>query len=387
MADFTYTDVLPIGADETPYRLLTTEGVSHRGGRRAHVPAGLPRGAAAAGLRGHPRHPAPAPPGPPGPAAPDPRRPAGQPERPLRRPGPAQERQHRGRRRAAHVPGHRHRDRHGQARPAGAHRGPRRGGTLPRHLRRLPDPEPALLPAGPPDHVGRAQHRHQPARPDRAVRRHRARPRAGLQVPRHGQGRGQRQQVVPVPGDQGPAEPRLDDEVPRREAAQPGHRRLPAVPPGRRHRRHQRRVRAQDGQVRLSEVPRLAAHGRQRRGSRLPRPGHGGRGPRPDPAVRDRRAVRRQVLLPRRPRRPSAPARGELPGRDRSLVLGRPAGPGQDHPRGGLPRAAGARPGAVPARDHRRAPRRRRGPDRPEPADGRRARAADRPCRSRPGSR
>jgi fumarate hydratase class I len=28
MADFTYTDVLPLGADETPYRLLTTEGVS-----------------------------------------------------------------------------------------------------------------------------------------------------------------------------------------------------------------------------------------------------------------------------------------------------------------------------------------------------------------------
>ena len=28
MADFTYTDVLPIGADETPYRLLTTEGVT-----------------------------------------------------------------------------------------------------------------------------------------------------------------------------------------------------------------------------------------------------------------------------------------------------------------------------------------------------------------------
>ena len=28
MADFTYTDVLPTGADETPYRLLTTEGVT-----------------------------------------------------------------------------------------------------------------------------------------------------------------------------------------------------------------------------------------------------------------------------------------------------------------------------------------------------------------------
>ena len=36
-----------------------------------------------------------------------------------------------------------------------------------------------------------------------------------------------------------------------------------------------------------------------------------------------------------------------------------------------LPRAARARPGPVPPRDHRRPPRRRRRPDRPEPAHGR----------------
>ena len=28
MADFTYTDVLPLGTDDTPYRLVTTEGIS-----------------------------------------------------------------------------------------------------------------------------------------------------------------------------------------------------------------------------------------------------------------------------------------------------------------------------------------------------------------------
>ncbi len=35
MPEFTYTDLLPIGPDETPYRLLTTEGVStvEAGGR------------------------------------------------------------------------------------------------------------------------------------------------------------------------------------------------------------------------------------------------------------------------------------------------------------------------------------------------------------------
>jgi len=28
MSDFAYTELLPIGADQTPYRLLTTDGVS-----------------------------------------------------------------------------------------------------------------------------------------------------------------------------------------------------------------------------------------------------------------------------------------------------------------------------------------------------------------------
>ena len=64
---------------------------------------------------------------------------------------------------------------------------------------------------------------------------------------------------------------------------------------------------------------------------------------------RDRGAVRRQVLLPRRAGDQAAQARGVLPGRDRGLLLGRPAGGRQDHRRRGLPRGAGDRPGAVPA--------------------------------------
>ena len=43
-------------------------------------------------------------------------------------------------------------------------------------------------------------------------------------------------------------------------------------------------------------------------------------------ADRHRRAVRRQVLLPRRARDPAAAARRVVPGRDRRVVLGRPAG-------------------------------------------------------------
>ena len=86
MAEFAYTDMLPLGADDTPYRLLTTEGVSDGRGRRPHLPEGRPRGADAAHrdamhdiahllrpahlaqLRAHPR------------------RPGGLPERPVRRP-------------------------------------------------------------------------------------------------------------------------------------------------------------------------------------------------------------------------------------------------------------------------------------------------------------
>ena len=89
-----------------------------------------------------------------------------------------------------------------------------------------------------------------------------------------------------------------------------------------------------------------------------------------------RRAVRRQVLLPRRAGDPAAPARRVLPGRDRGVVLGRPAGAGQDHRGRRVPRAARDRPGAVPARDRRRGPRRRRRADRPDPADGRDPRRA-----------
>ena len=47
---------------------------------------------------------------------------------------------------------------------------------------------------------------------------------------------------------------------------------------------------------------------------------------------------------------------------DRGVVLGGPPGAGQDHAGGRVPRAAGDRPRALPARGDRRAPRRRRRP-------------------------
>ena len=135
----------------------------------------------------------------------------------------------------------------------------------------------------------------------------------------------------------------------------------PPVPPGDRRRRDQRRVRAQDGQVRVRPVPGHAADRGLDARQRLPRRRARADGARHHQEDRDRRAVRRQVLLPRRAGDQAAPARGVLPGGDRGLLLGRPAGARQDHRRGRLPRGARDRPGAVPAGPgvgcRRRAPR------------------------------
>ncbi len=64
-----------------------------------------------------------------------------------------------------------------------------------------------------------------------------------------------------------------------------------------------------------------------RAGARLPRPGPGAAGAGADPRVRHRRAVRRQVLLPRRPGDPPAPPRRVAAGRRsrcRARRTGRP---------------------------------------------------------------
>ena len=115
-----------------------------------------------------------------------------------------------------------------------------------------------------------------------------------------------------------------------------------------------RRIRAEDGQVRLGPVPGHAAPGR-RIGQRawVPGPRAGAAGAGDHPEDRHRRAVRRQVLLPRRAGDPAAPARRVVPGRHRGVLLRGPAGAGQDHPGGRVPGAAGDRPGPVPPGDHR----------------------------------
>ena len=384
MPEFAYQDLLPIGHDETPYRLA-----DHR--RRVHVRhpggplrQGRARGAHAPHPAGDARHrPPPAARAPPA-AAQHPRRPRGLAQRPLRRPRPAEERQHRGRRRAADVPGHGHGHRQGQAGPVRVHRRRRRGGHRPRHLRDLPHLPPALLPDGPAHDVGGDEHRHQPAGRDQDRGRRRRR----LQAALHGQGWRLGQQELPVPGDQGRPERAAacsSSSTPRsaRSAPRPARRTTwPSSSAARRPRWRWRRPSWPSTRY-LDTLPKSG----NELGRRLPGPRAGAAGAGAHPPHGDRRPVRRQVLLPRRAGDPPAPPRRQLPDRHRRLLLGRPPGARQDHRRRGLPGAAGDRPGPVPARDDPGRPRRRGGPDRPEPPDERDPRRAVRATRSRPGSR
>ena len=175
-----------------------------------------------------------------------------------------------------------------------------------------------------------------------------------VQVPVHGQGRRVGEQVATCTRRPRRCSARRHGLVPRGEDPLARHRRLPAVSPGDRRGRHQRGVRAEDRQVRLGQVPGHAANVRLAGRARVPRPRARAAGAGDHAPGRDRRPVRRQVLLPRRPGDPAAPARRILPGGDRGVLLGGPPGARQDHPRRGVPRAAGDRPGAVPAGYQRR---------------------------------
>ena len=111
----------------------------------------------------------------------------------------------------------------------------------------------------------------------------------------------------------------------------------------------ERRTDAEDGQARLGPLSRRAADVGRAGRARLPRPRARGGDPQADAGARRRRAVRRQVFLPRRARDPPAAPRRLAADRPRRLLLGRPAGARQDHPRRRVPRGAGARSGALPA--------------------------------------
>ena len=227
LRDFAYSDMLPLGADDHRLPAGVDRGGVHHRGRGPEVLEGRAGGADPAHVGGHARH-QPLPALRPPPAAPQhPRRPRGLGQRPLRGNRAAPERQHRGRRDPAHVPGHRHRGDHGPQGRAGAHLRRRRRSRLPGRVRHLPHVQPALLAARPARHVHGGQHPEQPARPDRDPLQAGRRLRAVL----HGQGRRLGQQVVPLPEDQGPAQRAVAARLLRRDPAAARHGGLPALPP------------------------------------------------------------------------------------------------------------------------------------------------------------
>ena len=204
------------------------------------------------------------------------------------------------------------------------------------HPRRLRQEEPALQPGRAAVDVRGEEHRRQSAGADRDRRGRRG----FLQVPVHGQGRRLGQQELPLSGDAVDPHPRADDRLPQGKDPHARHRRLSALPPGDRHRRHVGRADDEDGQARLGPLSRRAADRRRAGRPRLPRPRAGGGGSPADPVARRRRAIRRQVFLPRRAGHPPAAPRRVAADRSRRVLLGRPPGARQDHPRRRLPRAA-----------------------------------------------
>ena len=109
---------------------------------------------------------------------------------------------------------------------------------------------------------------HEPAGADRPLRDGRD----GVPLPDGRQGRRLGEQDVPLPGDEGAPQPGEPREVPDREDEDARHRRLPALSPRLRDRRHLGRGVPQDGQARLGEGPRRPAHDGQQAGPGVPRP-------------------------------------------------------------------------------------------------------------------
>ena len=199
-----------------------------------------------------------------------------------------------------------------------------------------------------------------------------------VQIPVHGQGRRLRQQELSVPRDQSAPESGGAHGIRRRQDALARHGRVPALPPGHRHRRHLGGAHAEDGEARFRALLRHTCRrpatscGRGFRDVELEAEDPGARA-----ADQHRRAVRRQVLLPRRARDPLAAPRRVVPGGHRGLVLGRSPGAGQDHARTACS-SSSSRPtprSTCPRRRTEQLCRRGRA-DRSEPADGRDPRRA-----------
>jgi fumarate hydratase class I len=171
-----------------------------------------------------------------------------------------------------------------------------------------------------------------------------------VQVPLHGQGRRLGEQELPVPGDQGAAQ-RGDVAVPGSStrsktlgtaACPPYH--LAVVIGGT----------SAEFAVETAKLASRATSTRCRPRGRSSATASATSSWRPRcsklAADRHRRPVRRQVLLPRRARHPPAAPRRELPGRDRGVSARPTARRSARSPRGRVPRATRDRSGSLPAR-------------------------------------
>ena len=123
-----YHALFQLGADATPYRKLSAEGVRVERALGRDILVVEREALRSLARAGADRHQPSAAPRPSRPARQDSRRSRSHRQRQVRRLRSSQERQYRRRRRAADVPGHRHRDRHRQERPPGVDRGRRRSG-------------------------------------------------------------------------------------------------------------------------------------------------------------------------------------------------------------------------------------------------------------------
>ncbi len=170
----------------------------------------------------------------------------------------------------------------------------------------------------------------------------RGRRRGRLQVPVHRQRRRLGQQGVPVSGDALDPDARAARRLYQREDDDARHRGVPALSSRHRDRRHVGRTDHEDGQARLDQILRQPADPRLGRRPRLPRPRDGAGNSEDDAVVRRRRAVRRQIFLPRRARHSAAAPRRVAADRAGRVVLGRPPGARQDHQGRRVPRRARA---------------------------------------------
>ena len=136
------------------------------------------------------------------------------------------------------------------------------------------------------------------------------------------------------------------------------------------HRRHLGRADDEDGEARLHQVSRQPADARAARTATPSATRDGAGGAEAHAVARRRRAVRRQVFLPRRARDPAAAPRRVAADRLGRVVLGRPPGDGQDHhATASILEELESNPAQyMPEVDDRQA-RRRGGEDRPQQAD------------------